>query len=1241
MVSTIVVGRRGAKKVLRLGLLSSFACAGFGCDREGPSAPSAVATRAVAGDRAALAALYEATHGERWKADSAWLTNAPLEEWHGVETDAAGRVVGLNLRENGLLGTIPPEVGNLSALKQLNLQRNELYGPFPLQLLQLGDLEVLNLRSNRLSGPIPAELATLTSLRTLNLSWNQHTGRIPTELGTLLNLERLNLMRNAMTGPIPPELGNLSKLEFLSLGGVTGTVPPELGRLANSKGIRFVDSNLTGTVPTTWLGLQNLSWLILPDPAKVCIPGTKAFAAWLAGIEFWRASLCNAEDIVVLDRLFATTDGPVWTSSRGWPDPGPAIDRYGVVTDTTGRVVAIDLEGNGLLGALPEELGNLSSLRTLRLGNNTLFGELPANLADTDLRELSYNRTNLCVSPDDAVQEWLRTIAVHDGTGTTCGNRSDREVLELLYMFTGGRHWQHSRNWRSRRPLAEWAGVETDAAGRVVGLRLRGFGLAGPVPSVLGDLSELRTLDFAGNQLYGPLPPELGKLRKLEVLDLVWNISDNSAEASGAGITGPLPLEMGDMANLREARLAYNRINGAIPRSLGNLARLEHLDLSENNLTGAVPSELGQARAMKELRFNNNSLSGALPGTLGGLAELELLDVANNTLDGPLPPELGRLAKLQVLQASGNRLAGPIPPEFEGLVSLERLIVARNADMAGPLPSELLALRLEELLVGGTELCLPKYAAYWKWIESIRRRYVRRCAPEEIAAGAAAFAYLTQAVQSRSHPVPLIAGRNALLRVFLATGDPRQRDGVRGDARRPNWPAVEATFFLDGAEVHATGRFSAEADLAPSHFAEDILRWSANIEVPARIVQPGLEMTVDLDFAGSDESWPCCKRIPQQGRQPVDVRVAPPLHLTMIPVLSRTAPDSSVLDAARNARVDSELLADLRTLAPVGDLIVEVRDPYWTSSSEPVDIHREIEAVRIVEGDRAGHHYIGLFNLPDHIGGLAYIPGRTSLSSPDPIILAHEVMHNFNIWHAPCYKGSIDAGYPHADGVTGAVGYDHRTGTLVPATAFDFMGNFEACKPVWVSEYNFTQALRYRMSTQAAPAAQADVRTPGARGLPTSRARQSLLVWGGRSADGSPFLEPAFVVDAPASMPATDAGAWQIVAGGLDGQTLFSFRFDMREVDHGNGEAGFAFAVPAKPEWAEALADLTLTGPGGSTSIGRGDSDARTALLLRDIRSGQVKSILRDGRKAAELAGAPTPRAQVSSGIPSPSSWRR
>ena len=1216
------------------GFLFAVAWAAVGCDPEVPSAlPSVPAPSA---DRATLTAIYNATNGPAWKDDTAWLTSAPLGEWHGVDVNSAGQVVGLDLVDNGLTGAIPAEIGNLSELKSLVLRSNDLTGPVPPWLTKLAGLEVLDLHRNRLSGPVPTDLARISGLRVLRLGFNQLTGHIPGELASLSNLEVLVLKRNAMEGPIPPELGSLSKLQVLDLAGsrVSGPIPPELGNLASLRLLRLADNDLTDAMPTSLLRLSNLTALHL-NGSGVCVPATERFLEWLDSMDKWIGTLCGSRDIAVLDRLFATTNGPSWTSSRGWSDPEPPIDRYGVVTDTNGYVTSIDLEENGLFGALPEELGRLAFLRVLRLSDNRIVGELPADLVGLPLRELSYNRTALCVPPDDAWEPWLRTLAVHDGNGWICGEWDDRQILTLFYMLTEGSNWRYAaRNWLSRRPLADWVGVQTNAAGRVVGLRLPGFGLHGSVPHVLrmlANLSELRILELHGNSLYGPIPAELAKLQQLEVLNLGYNTRYNSARPTGSGITGPLPSELGAMANLKEVRISFNRIDGAIPRSLGRLARLEYLDISENDFGGPIPRGLARATSLKELHLDNNDLTGSLPSTLGGLVNLGFLNVSNNNLDGPLPPELGQLTKLRGLQASGNRLAGSIPPEFQGLTSLESLYLARNADMAGPLPSGLLNLPLDELLVGGTGLCAPGHVAYWRWIGSMRRRWIRRCEPQTIEMGQAsqANAYLIQSVQSRPHPVPLIAGRPALLRVFLATGNRKRNSGnSRGDvAMSPIWPLVRATFFLDGVEVYATDPFSAEVDTVPSSLVEHDLGLSANIEVPARIVQPGLAMTVDFDFAGDDDSWLCCKRIPQQGRQVVDVRVAPPLHLTVLPMLLRTDPDSSVLDAARNLAPSSDLLADLRNLTPVGELHVEVREPVWTSSAVPLDVIREVEAIRVVAGTRSGNHWVGLFNMPRHIGGLAYVPGRTSLSLPEPLILAHEVMHNFNIFHAPCYKESIDAGYPHIGGVIGSVGYDGRTGTLVPATAFDFMANFEACQPVWVSEYHFTQALRHRLRTDALVS----------RDLAGGQPHQSLLVWGGQDPDGSPFLEPAFVVDAPASMPAAN-GAWRIVGTGSDGRHLFSFRFDMQEIAHGDGGAGFAFAVPARPEWADALASLTLTGPSGSIAVGQGTAD-RTAMLLRDRRTGHIRGILRDGNVAPEFGTEL--EARVSRGIPSPASWRR
>ena len=136
-------------------------------------------------DRAGLTALYHATDGNNWWRNDNWLTDVPLDEWHGVTTDIDGRVIRLEFDSNRLSGQIPTDLASLDSLEVLRLVGNELTGAIPSELSTLNDLRTLDLFGNQLTGTIPPELGNLATLTTLNLAYNQLTGTIPTELGGL------------------------------------------------------------------------------------------------------------------------------------------------------------------------------------------------------------------------------------------------------------------------------------------------------------------------------------------------------------------------------------------------------------------------------------------------------------------------------------------------------------------------------------------------------------------------------------------------------------------------------------------------------------------------------------------------------------------------------------------------------------------------------------------------------------------------------------------------------------------------------------------------------------------------------------------------------------------------------------------------------------------------------------------------------------------------------------------------
>ena len=117
-----------------------------------------------------------------------WPLGTLAANWLGVKV-VEDRVVELDIDNRNLSGSLPPEIGDLSALTRLNLFGNNLTGTLQPTIVNLQQLTYLDVDNNNLSA-------------------------LPTDIGQMSNLRTLWAARNRLTF-LPQSVGNLNKLEFL------------------------------------------------------------------------------------------------------------------------------------------------------------------------------------------------------------------------------------------------------------------------------------------------------------------------------------------------------------------------------------------------------------------------------------------------------------------------------------------------------------------------------------------------------------------------------------------------------------------------------------------------------------------------------------------------------------------------------------------------------------------------------------------------------------------------------------------------------------------------------------------------------------------------------------------------------------------------------------------------------------------------------------------------------------------
>lgn len=247
---------------------------------------------------------------------------------------------------------------------------------------------------------------------------------------------------------------------------------------------------------------------------------------------------------------------------------------------------------------------------------------------------------------------------------------SDAQILRVVVKEGG---WSVP-GWGKGDPCATWQGVFCDTQSHVTRLDAFDLNLRSGVPSSLGRLVNLKSLDLHFNSLKGSIPASLGRLKKLEHLALYGN-----------NLSGRIPASIGRLSKLQYLLVSNNKLSGTIPASLGNLRELVSLGMYGNKLTGTIPSSFSRLKQLNFLDLGYSMLTGSIPASLGKLRNLVDVDFSWNRLGGPIPGSLANSKSIENLRFQNNSLSGSIPASFGALRNLLRLDLAYN-QLSGRVP---------------------------------------------------------------------------------------------------------------------------------------------------------------------------------------------------------------------------------------------------------------------------------------------------------------------------------------------------------------------------------------------------------------------------------------------------------------------------------------------------------------------------------------------------------------------------
>lgn len=526
---------------------------------------------------------------------------------------------------------------------------------------------------------------------------------------------------------------------------------------------------------------------------------------------------------------------------------------------------------------------------------------------------------------------------------------------------------------------------------------------------------------------------------------------------------------------------------------------------------------------------------------------------------------------------------------------------------------------------------------------------------------------LTQSTQTLDNTVPVLAGKDGLVRVF-----------VLANTTNTATPSVEVTLANNGVAVAGYPKtVVAPSGSVPQALAEGTLASSWNLAIPgADLTTPvgsGYSVTATVNPGGAITEADTTNNT---STATLTSRTVPTFKSTIFPV-ALTSGNGDISNANKDAWV-----ARLKKMFPVAALEVTVGSTFTPSVSALTSNNSDNSWSKTLSDLATKHqtdgasdrYYYGALQVSygSGIAGLGYVPNtsnadfssRTAIGWDKtgysdggnyPEVFAHETGHNMGRPHSPCGGVSgADAAYPYAGGLIGQWGYDSVANVLVnPTTAKDIMGY---CTPNWISDYVYKKVLDFRTGTGGFLQVGAEDATPAKE---LTQATECFLVRGILHKDGSVTFLPGFRTQAlPTPVPAASSARLR----GVDaqGRELFDQPLELLGLGCGpmEGEQHFLVALPTASTALTGLAQVqvrvdgelkgrkalmaptpafepeALQLPNGRMRL-TWDAQAHEAVMVRHPETGEVLAILTGGKaEFAVDAKAPASLEVVLSGSP-------